>query len=73
MPKYFKSDEDWIDVSISSNYTVKRTDNVIFIDTSGGNVTLTLNPSIIGKRWVYVKKTSVDNNEIILTPSSCSR
>ena len=58
--------------TVSSNYTVTATDNTIEVDTSGGNVTVTLlNPvdKPVGTQ-IRVKKITTDTNAMIIaTPT----
>ncbi len=54
----------------TTNYTYLPTDSVLNVDTTAGNVTITINPAIFNKQGLIVKKTSVDVNTVTITPSS---
>lgn len=58
-------------VSKSSDYTAAITDDVILVDTSGGEVTITLPPlaSADGK-FFTIKRLGGDNNVIVATNAS---
>lgn len=59
-------------VSVSANYTIiPATDNVIVVDTSGGNRTITLATPAAGEyRDFHIKKKTTDANTITLTPAA---
>lgn len=55
----------------ASGALVPATDNVLVIDTSGGNVTITLATPAAGEfRDFHFKKQTTDANNVILTPAS---
>ena len=54
----------------TANYTYTPSDAVINVDTTAGNVTITVNPTIFNKIGLTVRKTSADANTVTITPSS---
>lgn len=52
---------------ISSNYTLSSNDDVIIVDTSLGNVTISVNPSLLGKDSFKIKKLGTDVNSVIIS------
>lgn len=56
--------------SKTTNYTYSPTDRVINVDTTAGNVTITVNPTIFNKSGLTIKKTSADANTVIIATSS---
>lgn len=54
----------------AADYTYTPTDKVINVDTTAGNVTITINPTIFNKLGLTIRKTSADANTVIITPSS---
>lgn len=57
-------------VTVINNYTIiTATDNVILVDTSGGDVTITLaTPAADDPRTFHIKKITTDFNSVILDP-----
>lgn len=54
----------------TTNYTYLPTDSVLNVDTTTGNLTITINPAIFNKHGLIVKKTTADANTVTITPSS---
>lgn len=57
--------------ALSASGAVASTDEILVVDTSAGNVVLTL-PAPTTKRYYAVKKRSVDTNKITLRPHDVS-
>lgn len=54
----------------TTNYTYTPTDSVLNVDTTAGNITITVNPTIFNKSGLVVRKTTADVNTVTITPSS---
>jgi parallel beta-helix repeat protein len=52
------------------NYTYTSSDLVLNVDTTAGNVAITINPTIFNKTGVRIVKTTADANTVTITPSS---
>lgn len=50
---------------VSSNYTVSYTDDIVLVDSSQGNVTVTLPPARGGRKFCIIKKSAA--NSVIVT------
>lgn len=58
--------------AVSANYALTpSTDNVLVVNTAGGNITITLTtPGANDPRDFHIKKQTTDANNVILTPAS---
>lgn len=56
--------------AITADYTYKPTDGVISVNTTSGNVNVTVNPSVFNTGGLTIKKTSSDANTVTVTASS---
>lgn len=55
--------------SKSANYTYSPTDSVLNVDTTTGDITITINPTIFNKAGLKIIKTSADSNDVIIAVS----
>jgi hypothetical protein len=58
--------------TVSSNGPLLPTDQFVIVDTSGGNVTLSVTPATLGQSTIKIKKKGTDINSIILSMTSGS-
>lgn len=56
--------------AITANYTYKPTDSFLNVDTSAGNVTITITPRVFNKAGLIIKKTSGDANTVTIVTAA---
>ncbi|MBO9635267.1 MAG: hypothetical protein J7578_19305 [Chitinophagaceae bacterium] len=56
--------------TVTANTTVGSSDSTLLVNSSAGNISITIDPVNAAKKIFYIKKISADPNTVTITPSS---